>query len=134
MSRRSTAARWGRHSCLPRRVGPATAGRAGPPSWRAGGVSLPVHFHFIRPPPVLDNAPAEGSFSPDGRLLAYTDEETGQLAVRDLVTGQKRLLTNEETQNEPARVPSVTPIWPPLSYKAWGPSFSSDGSLIAYWW
>src|SRR5262249_4038631 len=83
---------------------------------------------------VLDNAPPEGDFSPDGRLLAYTDEESGQLAVRDLATGQHRLLTNEETQTEPARVPSVTPIWPPQGYKAWGPSFSSDGSLIAYWW
>jgi Tol biopolymer transport system component len=34
-----------------------------------------------------------GAPSPDGRLLSFTDRETGDVAVRDLATGEKRRLT-----------------------------------------
>jgi len=37
----------------------------------------------------------EGSPSPDGALLSYTDWETGDLAVRELETGKSRHLTNK---------------------------------------
>ena len=63
-----------------------------------------------------------GSLSPDGAQLSYVHWETGDLAVRNLQTGEKRLLTNK---------------------LAWGKSddfahysvFGPDGSTLAYvWW
>jgi Tol biopolymer transport system component len=38
---------------------------------------------------------ANGSVSGDGRLLSFTDYKTGGLAIRNLVTGENRLLTND---------------------------------------
>jgi Tol biopolymer transport system component len=34
------------------------------------------------------------SFSPDGRYISYTDQTTGELAIRDLRTGQSKQMTN----------------------------------------
>src|SRR5262250_2016647 len=36
----------------------------------------------------------QGSVSPDGRYLSYADPTTGNLALRDLLTGKMRYLTN----------------------------------------
>ena len=42
----------------------------------------------------------DGTLSPDGRYLSFTDWETGDLALRDLVTGKTRRLTNEGSSAE----------------------------------
>lgn len=55
------------------------------------------------------------SVSADGRLLAYTDWETGRLAIRDLETGKSRHLTSEG--------------WPKAAYS---PQISPDGKHIAF--
>lgn len=38
-----------------------------------------------------------GAPSPDGRYLTYMDEGSGDLAIRDLITGDKRQITNKGT-------------------------------------
>jgi len=44
---------------------------------------------------IWDNAiDTWGSVSSDGRLVSFTDEETGDLAIRDLMSGTNRRLTN----------------------------------------
>ena len=55
------------------------------------------------------------SVSADGRLLAYTDWQTGRLAIRDLETGESRYLTTEG--------------WPKAAYS---PQISPDGKHIAF--
>jgi Tol biopolymer transport system component len=42
---------------------------------------------------VWAGADVTGKVSPDGRFLSFTDWDTGDLAIRDLATGQNRLLT-----------------------------------------
>ena len=44
-------------------------------------------------PPETDAG--SGTLSPDGRYLSFIDWETGDLAVRDLTTGENRRLTNK---------------------------------------
>jgi Tol biopolymer transport system component len=59
--------------------------------------------------------------SPDGRYLSYTDWETGDLAVREILTGNKKRLTQKgswQTSLEFAQ------------YSVW----SSDGKRLAYGW
>jgi len=56
--------------------------------------------------------------SPDGRFMAYIDDDTGSLAVRDLATGNSRRLAAGSRQTE----------W------AHSPRFSPDGKQIAYGW
>lgn len=55
--------------------------------------------------------------SPDGRYIAFTDWQTGDLAVRDLTTGINRRLTNTSGGQE-----------------AEAAAFSADGREIAYNW
>jgi Tol biopolymer transport system component len=59
----------------------------------------------------------EGQPTPDGSLLTFVDWQTGDLAVRDLATGQHRLLTR-------------------TGYPAYalGSSVSRDGRSVAYFW
>jgi Tol biopolymer transport system component len=59
-----------------------------------------------------------GSASPDGRLLSFTDWRSGDLAVRDLVNGTSRRVTNK----------SDGPSYAERSV------FSPDGRSIAYGW
>ena len=61
---------------------------------------------------------SEVSPSPDGRYLSYTDWNTGDVAVHDLVTGENRRVT----QNKPGDPCG----WPDRSV------FSRDGKQIAY--
>ena len=63
-----------------------------------------------------------GAISPDGRFLSYTDWSTGDLALQDLETGEKRHLTNKgswETSSE---------------FAEWEQAISPDGKQVAYAW
>jgi Tol biopolymer transport system component len=76
----------------------------------------------------LENPPADtpsGSVSPDGRYLSFWDWRTGDLAVRDLQTGQDRRLTSEGTEEKQAAAGSQ---------RAGESTWSSDGKQIAYAW
>lgn len=62
-----------------------------------------------------------GSISQDGRDLAFTDWDTGNLAVRDLATGQNRRLTEHGS-------------WGKSTQYAETCAFSHDGKQVAYSW
>ena len=62
-----------------------------------------------------------GAPSPDGRYLSYVDWDTGNLAVRELATGKKRILTNEATWEDPMEFAFYSGISP-------------DSKLVAYSW
>ncbi len=57
----------------------------------------------------------EGSVSGDGRYLSFTDWSTGDVALRDLTTGENRRLTSKESRD-----------WAQTS------TISHDGSMVAY--
>ncbi len=62
----------------------------------------------------------EGAPSPDGRFLSFMEKTNNNLAVRDLITGQIRILTNEGKPN-----------WDDGAYESiWSP----DGKQIVYGW
>src|SRR4051812_550392 len=61
-----------------------------------------------------------GSVSADGRFIAFTDWDTGDLALHDLTTGHDRRLTGKKDWNDPAF--------------AIGSAISHDGRQIAYGW
>jgi Tol biopolymer transport system component len=61
---------------------------------------------------------AQGSVSPDGRYLSYVDSTTGDLALRDLVTGKMRHLTNNTQSGGTAFFSAISP----------------DGKQVAYEW
>jgi len=62
-----------------------------------------------------------GAPSPDGRYLSYMDEDTGNLAVREVATEKKRLLTDEATWEDPMEFVARSRISP-------------DSKLVAYAW
>jgi Tol biopolymer transport system component len=62
-----------------------------------------------------------GSVSPDGRFLSFTDWDTGDLALHDLVTGANRNLTNKGS-------------WDASAEYAMDSRVSRDGRQIAYTW
>ena len=64
------------------------------------------------------NVDTTGSPSADGRLLAVTDPQTGDVAVRDLTTGEVRRVTKSGPAGEHAYIAT----------------FSPDGKHIAYGW
>ena len=77
----------------------------------------------------LENPPADtpsGEISPDGRHLSFWDWRTGDIAVRDLQTGQDRRLTNEGTEGKEGAAVS--------QWAGWGSAWSSDSKQIAYAW
>ena len=61
-----------------------------------------------------------GSVSRDGRFLAYNHWSTGNIAIRDLHTGENRVLTKKEG-------------WDWTDYASF-PMFSADGTEVAYTW
>jgi Tol biopolymer transport system component len=63
----------------------------------------------------------EGSPSPDGRHLSFTDWETGDLAVRDLLSGKNRRLTAKGT-------------WKDSDEYAEASAISGDGRQVAFAW
>ncbi len=67
-----------------------------------------------------------GAVSPDGRFLTYTDWSTGNLAVRDLKSGEERHLTNKGSwldSDEFALFSTISPDSQQIGY-AW---FNRDG-------
>jgi Tol biopolymer transport system component len=66
-------------------------------------------------------ADSGGEISPDGRYLSFVDWDTGDLAVRDLATGQNRRLTDKGRWEESEDF---------ALYSRWSP----DGTRLAYDW
>lgn len=62
------------------------------------------------------------SISPDGRHLVHTDWTTGDLAVRDLLTGESRRITNKG------------PLTQSVEFAEFFMRFSRDGLQLAYIW
>lgn len=62
----------------------------------------------------------DGSPSPDGKYFAYTDWHTGDLALRELSTGEFRRLTDKASLES-----NVYALWPVIS---------PDNKLISYNW
>jgi len=63
-----------------------------------------------------------GAISPDGRFLVYTDWSTGDLALQDLKTGEKRHLTNKGSWEQSSELAE------------WEQAISPDGKQVAYAW
>ena len=86
---------------------------------RAGGLSHPSGITLRK---VWESrGEFDGSPSPDGRYFSFHDWETGDLAVRDLATGQNRRLTNKGASKDSSEF-------------AEGSVISGDGRQIAYAW
>ena len=68
-----------------------------------------------------DMGNVEGSPSPDGKFLSFTDWETGDLAIHDLETGTNRRLTNKGPWDKSKAF---------ALFSRWSP----DGKQIAYDW
>jgi Tol biopolymer transport system component len=64
----------------------------------------------------------QASVSPDGRRLAYVDWDTGNLAVRDLQSGQSHMVTSKARDWGYDDSFAGSPVWAP------------DGKRLAYWW
>jgi Tol biopolymer transport system component len=62
------------------------------------------------------------SISADGEYLAFADWDTGNLAIRNLKTGEKKLITNDATWIEP------------MQYIDEETLISPDGKQVAYGW
>ncbi|MDA2925112.1 hypothetical protein MYX65_10785 [Acidobacteria bacterium AH-259-L09] len=66
-----------------------------------------------------------GRVSPDGRYIGFRDRESGDLALRDLTTGENRRLKKGGGRNGFERLPRS---------RAKYSTFSPDGKQIAYGW
>ena len=66
---------------------------------------------------------SSGAISPDGRLLAYVNWDTGDLAMRDLQSGQSHTVTSKSKGG-----------WLVSSDFAFSPRWSPDGKWLAYAW
>jgi Tol biopolymer transport system component len=89
---------------------------------RLGGTSAPavraMSHRRLWAGPKVDGG---GTVSGDGRLLSYTDWDTGNLAVHDLADGSDRLITNKKGWEQSAEFAEMS-------------AFARDGSAIAYAW
>jgi Tol biopolymer transport system component len=72
---------------------------------------------------------AQGSVSPDGRYLSYVDSTTGDLALRDLVTGKMRHLTNNTESSGNAFFSTISPDGKQVAYE-WYQDGSGDLRLV----
>ena len=70
-----------------------------------------------------------GSLSPDGRYLSFVDLTTGDLALRDLVTGKMHRLTNEGSSTELGNS-AISPDGQQIAYNAIGKDGSGELRLI----
>jgi len=87
---------------------------------KAGGLGHPPDI-TLRKVWAIDHGWLEGSPSPDGRYHSFPDWDTGNLVVRDLVTGQNRRITNTAT-------------WRNYEEGVESSVISGDGRQIAYTW
>ncbi|OGD37606.1 MAG: hypothetical protein A2V45_00190 [Candidatus Aminicenantes bacterium RBG_19FT_COMBO_58_17] len=70
----------------------------------------------------LNGWPALGNVSPDGRYISFVDWDTGDLAVRNLSTGEEKRLTDKGP-------------WTQSGAMAFQSRWSPDGQKIVYdWW
>jgi Tol biopolymer transport system component len=104
---------------------PPEIAQPGPPSLPValGAMPIPSQAAPIPPPNPTDKAvdrllwdgafQSAGSISADGKLFAYTDPSTGNLAIRDLATGQSRLLTRKPSDGEGSRAAARESILSP---------------------
>jgi len=75
----------------------------------------------------LEDQPGlSGGISPNGLHLSFWDWRTGDIAVRDLQTGQDRQLTSNGTEGKEGATVS--------QWAGWGSAWSSDSKQIAYAW
>ncbi|MCK5764571.1 MAG: PD40 domain-containing protein [Bacteroidales bacterium] len=77
-----------------------------------------MNFRKVWAGPDTDNS---GTPSPDGRFLTYMDQETGNVAIRELSSGKTHLLTKEGTWEDPMQFTI-------------GSTISPDSRQIAYSW
>lgn len=70
---------------------------------------------------VLPGGYSEGGPSPDGRSFVFIDWGTGNVAIEDIATGERKQLTDEGRWEEPEQFP----MWAAMS---------PDGTRIAYTW
>ena len=70
---------------------------------------------------VLPGGYSEGGPSPDGRSFVFVDWGTGNVAIEDSASGERRQLTDEGTWEKPEQFP----LWTAISH---------DGTRIAYTW
>ena len=70
------------------------------------------------------------SVSPDGRYLSYVDWTTGDLAIRDLVTGNARHLTNNTESGGNAFFSAISPDGKNVAYEWYTGSFAADLRLV----
>jgi len=70
--------------------------------------------------PDTDNS---GGPSPDGRYISFTNWDTGDLSIRDLVTGEKRHVTHKASGLNQS-----------LNGQVRSSVFAPDSKHIAYWW
>ena len=87
-----------------------------PGVFRANPIAMAVRQVWAGP-----DVDVEGTPTPDGRLLTFIDWSTGDVAVRNLATGEKRRLTNKGPW---------TDSW---EYGQW-PVVSPDGEQVAHAW
>lgn len=88
---------------------------------RAAAKMAPPEFR-LRQVWAGEGVDTEGSVTLDGRYLSFVDWDTGDLAVRDLVTGTNRRLTNKGTWEQSPDEMAGASKW------------SRDGGRIAYQW
>jgi Tol biopolymer transport system component len=73
-----------------------------------------------------------GSVSPDGRLHAYVYWGDGDLAIRDLVSGENKILTHDADpdSNGFAEAPTFSRNGKQIAYSWWNPNHTNDLFLI----
>ena len=79
-------------------------------------------------------ADSRGEISPDGRFLAYTDWTTGDLAILDIMTGEKRRLTDKGSwikSNEYALLLTWSPDSKQIAYNWWDEPNYVDMRVVA---
>jgi len=91
--------------------------RLGSNGFGAGTTAMALRKVWTAGPHVEPN----GTVSPDGRYVSYTDSTTGDLALHDLVTNTDRRLTNKGT-------------WAQSHEAAFWSVISRDGKQVAYAW
>jgi len=79
-------------------------------------------------------ADSRGEISPDGKFLAYTDWTTGDLAILDITTGEKRHLTDKgpwTKSNEYALLLTWSPDSKQIAYNWWDEPNYVDMRVVA---